>query len=379
MSRSIDLSTLLARTSAGGARVALASVLLAAAPAVADDDQDFAPAPPSIGADVPVTYFGPPPSSVKRELVGPYQELKAGKVDLDKGTITLPLYEGALKGGEPVWYIVTDTDDKGNADALGLNYSSKLTFAEVGRAVRKATLDGKFKLVFEAGKVDFAPKRSATPGDAPNFFPPKQFQPGSVGDREYSPLVKILNAGGHIYNAPMLAFNVSAERLNQICDGNPDYGIVHDKVIKICPREKTVTLQLTTGFSFAKPVLYLSTDTNNPLTATAEASTFAPGLEDIQGAVTTVCSARSNAFLSSSMDRPARAIRSVKASIAPCRMVSRRSTCSVAFRRWRPTTARSGTLTRPYGRKRLLRWVIALGSLRSSRSSALSKRAGLSV
>jgi hypothetical protein len=148
MSRSIDLSTLLARTSAGGARVALASVLLAAAPAVADDDQDFAPAPPSIGADVPVTYFGPPPSSVKRELVGPYQELKAGKVDLDKGTITLPLYEGALKGGEPVWYIVTDTDDKGNADALGLNYSSKLTFAEVGRAVRKATLDGKFKLVF---------------------------------------------------------------------------------------------------------------------------------------------------------------------------------------------------------------------------------------
>jgi hypothetical protein len=148
MSRSIDLATLLARTSAGGARVALASVLLAAAPSVADDDQDFAPAPPSIGADVPVTYFGPPPSSVKRELVGPYQELKAGKVDLDKGTITSPLYEGALKGGEPVWYIVTDTDDKGNADALGLSYSSKLTFAEVGRAVRKATLDGKFKLVF---------------------------------------------------------------------------------------------------------------------------------------------------------------------------------------------------------------------------------------
>ncbi len=284
MSRSIDLSMLLARSSAGAARVTLATVLLAsAAPAIADDDQEIAPAPPSIGADVPVTYFGPPPSSVKRELVGPYQELKAGKVDLDKGTITLPLYEGALKSGETVWYIVTDTDDKGNADALGLNYSSKLTFSEVGRAVRKATLDSKFKLVFEAGKVDFAPRRSATPGDAPNFFPPKQFQPGSVGDREYSPLVKILNAGGHIYNAPMLAFNVSAERLNQFCDGNPDYSIVHDKVVKICPREKTVTLQLTTGFSFAKPVFYLSTDTNNTLTATAEASTFAPGLEDIQG------------------------------------------------------------------------------------------------
>ena len=68
--------------------------------------------------------------------------------------MTLPLYEGALKSGETVWYIVTDTDDRGNADALGLNYSSKLTFAEVGRAVRKGTLDNKFKLVFEAGRVD---------------------------------------------------------------------------------------------------------------------------------------------------------------------------------------------------------------------------------
>jgi hypothetical protein len=46
--------------------------------------------------------------------------------------------------------------------------------------VRKATLVGKFKLVFDSGTVDFRPQRSATPGDAPNFFPPKQFQPGSV-------------------------------------------------------------------------------------------------------------------------------------------------------------------------------------------------------
>jgi hypothetical protein len=246
-------------------------------------DAEIAPAPPSIGADVPVTYFGPAPSSVKRELVGPFQTLRAGKVDLDKGTITLPLYDGALRNGQAVWYVVTDTDDKGNADALGLNYSSKLTFADVGRAVRKATLDSKFKLVFEAGTVDFSPVRSATPGDAPNFFPPKQFQPGSVGDENYSPLVKILNAGGHIYNAPIVAGNVTAERLNQFCDGNPDYSIVHDKVVKICPRDKTVTLLLTAGFSFAKPVFYVSTDTNNRLTATAEAATYAPALMDVQG------------------------------------------------------------------------------------------------
>ena len=188
-----------------------------------------------------------------------------------------------MKSGETVWYIVTDTDDKGNADQLGLNYSPKLTFADVGRSVRKATLDSKFKLTFDVGTVDFSPKRSVVPGDAPNFFPPKQFQPTGVGDKDYTPLVKILNAGGHIYNAPVVAYNVSAEMLNQFCDGNPNYSIVHQKVLKICPRDKTVTMLLTTGFSFAKPVLYLSTETNNRLTATLEGATYAPGLEDIQG------------------------------------------------------------------------------------------------
>ena len=201
-----------------------------------NENSEGAPAPAAIGADVPLTYFGPPPSSVKRELVGPYQNLKSGTVDLDKGTVTLPLYQGSLKSGETVWYVVTDSDDKGNADMLGLNYSPKLTFADVGRSVRKATLDKDFKLTFEAGKVDFAQERMLVPGDAPNFFPPKKFHPGSVGDKDYSPLVKITNAGNHIFNAPMLAYNVSADTLNQFCDGHPNHSIVHQKVISICPR-----------------------------------------------------------------------------------------------------------------------------------------------
>lgn len=247
------------------------------------DDLDVKPAPAAIGADVPLTYFGPAPSAVQRELVGPYQLLKSGKVDLDNGTITLPLYKGAMKSGQIVWYIVTDTDDKGNADQLGLNYSPKLTFADVGLAVRTARMDKNFNLVFDAGTVDFSPKRSVTPGDAPNFFPPKKFQPTGIGDQFYTPLVKILNAGGHIYNAPIVAYNVSADTLNQFCDGNPDYSLVHQKVLKICPRDMTVTMRLTTGFSFGKPVLYLSTDTNNKLTATLEGATYAPGLQDIRG------------------------------------------------------------------------------------------------
>ncbi len=243
---------------------------------------EIQPAPPSIGADVPVTYFGPPPSSVQKELVGPYQLLKAGVIDQNAGTITLPLYKGKMASGEAVWYILTDTNDLKNAQALGLNFSSKLSYADVGRGARKASqrlIDGRTTVVFESGRVDFKPVHSVTPGAAPNYFPPTALQPGSVGDADYSPLAKI---GEYIYDAPMVAFDVDEATLNQYCDGNADHAVVHDKVTKICPRDNLVTLKLTTGFSFGRPVLYLSTESNNALPAALEGATLAPGLTDIK-------------------------------------------------------------------------------------------------
>lgn len=243
---------------------------------------EIQPAPASIGADVPATYFGTAPSTVQKELIGPFQLLTAGTVDQAAGTITLPLYKGALSSGESIWYVLTDTTDERNAAALGINFSAKLNYADVGRGARAASqrlINGKTVVVFEKGRVDFSPVHSATPGAAPNYFPPTAFQPGSVGDADYSPLAKI---GNYIYNAPMLAFNASEETLNKFCDGNVDHKLVHDKVLKICPRDNVVTLQLTTGFSFARPVLYLSLDASDPLPATLEAATYAPALADIK-------------------------------------------------------------------------------------------------
>jgi hypothetical protein len=55
----------------GGAAAGLAVATFGGAiPTVAQDD-DIAPAPASIGADIPLTYFGPAPSTVQKELVGP--------------------------------------------------------------------------------------------------------------------------------------------------------------------------------------------------------------------------------------------------------------------------------------------------------------------
>jgi len=246
---------------------------------------EFGPAPASIGADVPVTYFGPAPSQSNPRLIGPLKLLKAGTVDTNAGTVTLPLYRGRLGTGESIWYILTDTTDKENADALGLNFSGKLQYADAagGAAVRTGRYvneGGGTVLVYDQGTVDFSPVHSVTPGAAPNFFPPTSFQPGSLGDALYSPLVRIENAGGHVYNAPMMAYNVDETQID-FCDGNVDHTLVHDKVAAICPSEQTVTINLTPGFSFGRPVLYLSTDANDMLAASLEGATYSAAMQDI--------------------------------------------------------------------------------------------------
>src|SRR5947207_3084222 len=183
------------------------------------------PAPPSVGTTVNLSYFGPPPSTSNQSLVGPVQLLKSGPVDGAKGTITIPLYLGHMKSGANVWYILSDVDDPDVAALLGLNFSAKMAF--MANAARTANLDQNGDLVFDKGTVDFSPVRSITPGPAGKEFPPTAAQPGAVGDKDYSPFVQIVNAGGVIYNAPIVAFGVNASDIN-FPNGNVDYSKVHD-------------------------------------------------------------------------------------------------------------------------------------------------------
>jgi hypothetical protein len=232
------------------------------------------PAPPSVGAAVNLSYFGPSPSTVNQSLVGPVQLLNSGQVNATNGTITLPLYQGTMKMGRtPVWYILTDVDDAQVAQELGLNFSAKMTFAS--SAARTANLDANGDLVFNAGTVDFSPVRSLTPGPAGHEFPPIATQPGAMGDANYSPFVQVLNAAGVIYNAPIVAFGVDANQIN-FPNGNVDYTKVHDEVVAIDPVNMTVTVQLINGFSFGRPVWYMSMDTSSTLGATIEHNTYAP-------------------------------------------------------------------------------------------------------
>ncbi len=221
---------------------------------------DLFPAPASIGTTIGLSYFGPPP--LDQTQVGPVQLLRSGQVDVVKGTVTLPLYKGYLKAGKkPVWYILTDTNDSAQAAFLGLNFSAKLTYATNG--ARTANFDENNDLVFDAGGVDFSPVRTVVPGPADRPFPPQSAQAGSVGDRNYSPLVKVANSGGIVFNAPIIAFGVEDGEIS-FPEGNVDYTKVHDEVVAIDPQNQTVTLQLVNGFSFGRALMYLSTDVNDP-------------------------------------------------------------------------------------------------------------------
>jgi len=253
----------------------------------------------STGTKVDISQFPPPDSLTDPELAGPVQLLRSGKFDIPiasltgvdipsgnpRGTITLPLFKGAVNtpsGLKPAWYIILDAGDEAEADRLGVNFSKKLPNA--GDAARPATLRADGTFLFESGIVDFSPNRVLVPGDDDRPFPPREAQPGSVGDADYSPLV---NVNGIIYDAPIIAAAVE-DAVITFPQGNPDYALVHDQVVAIDPAQRTVTLSLINGFSFGKPVFYISTDSSDPTVSAIEGNTFAPrmgrlevGIDDI--------------------------------------------------------------------------------------------------
>jgi hypothetical protein len=247
----------------------------------------------STGTKVGISEFPPADSLTNPELAGPVQLLRSGKFDIPinsltsvdvpsgkpRGTVTLPLYKGAVKtpsGLKPAWYIILDAGDEAIAARLGVNFSKKLSNA--GDAARPATLRSDGAFLFESGLVDFSPNRSVERGPARRPFPPRSATPGSVGDADYSPLVRV---NGVVYDAPIIAAAVDDQFIN-FPNGKPTYSLVHDQVIAIDPGRRTVTVNLVNGFSFGKPVFYVSSDSSDSTVSAIEGNTFAPRLKKIE-------------------------------------------------------------------------------------------------
>ena len=176
-------------------------------------------------------------------------------VENPDGTATLPLYRGT-SGGSWVWYILLDSSDGADADKLGVNQSSKLANARGTSAVQKISVTN--GVIDFPKTVDFRPQRVVVPG--PTGFPPKQADPGAVGDHGYSPLIEMPD--GTIRNATHIA-NLSGQA---------------DKLVRVNLAKGTVDFLETPGYANGKAVKYISNDASDPAVAALENSTYAPAL-----------------------------------------------------------------------------------------------------
>jgi len=274
--------------------IAVLGVVVAASLAVAGYAGTSASAAPA----APARASQPPEADGLGQLSGllPRNHLteeSAIQVDLTHETARLPLYPGIAYKGTPhqekVWYVLLDASDSGLAHDLGVNFAPKLANIAISdpAAVQTVTLDSPSPeqnrfgpaVVNFAGAPDFSPTRIATPG--PNGFPLAKFAPGSVAGPGYSPFIKI--AGSNVvYNAPIVAV------------GDGTFDVTHhtnteDRVLGIhlapaSPQgqflESWADLLLVKGFDAGQPILYLSTDAGQPLTAVLERSTYVPALNN---------------------------------------------------------------------------------------------------
>ncbi len=219
-------------------------------------------------------------------------EESAIQVNLSNETVRLPLYPGIAYKGTPhqekVWYVLLDASDSGLAHDLGVNFAPKLANIAISdpAAVQNVTLENPTPLanpfgpgvIDFAGAPDFSPTRIATPG--PDGFPLAKFQPGAVAGPGYSPFIKI--AGSDVvYNAPIVA------------TGDGPFDVTHhtntgDRVLNVHIAgpsrpgqfaESYVDMLFVKGFDAGQPIVYLSTDAGQPLTAVLERSTYVPALD----------------------------------------------------------------------------------------------------
>jgi hypothetical protein len=183
-------------------------------------------------------------------------------------TVTLPLHKGSAKGAT-VWYVITDASDASAAAKLGILYSPLI--ASAGAAIAPAS--GTITALVYPGTVDFSPTRILKTDAMGN---PTEAKPGSIGDDDYSPLVRI-GTSGPVYNAPIVA---SGDSPHDIA-GHSD---VLDRVVAIDtkdPSTATVTLVLARGFTNGEPIAYISTDASVDAPAAIERSTYAPRLKKL--------------------------------------------------------------------------------------------------
>lgn len=255
--------------------LSVATTVALAIPLIAYSQATATPRAPATAAAVPGQTTGKLPVSkiILKSTV---------EVNLDHFSATLPLHKGNFHGTR-VWYILTEASEEGAASNLNLNFAPKLANTSIGCAacvqdvtqtVPAGNKFGEAVTNFE-GIPDFSPRRVLKAG--PKGFPPAVAKPGAVGDANYSPFIRF-KGSTTVYNAPIVA----------VGDGPFDvvrHSNTSDRVLAINPAKPagpgryfapSVELLIIRGFDSGRPILYISTESNDPITATLERATFVP-------------------------------------------------------------------------------------------------------
>ena len=187
--------------------------------------------------------------------------LKSAVENAGFSEVTLPIFEGRRRGGKPVWFVITESSDRNDANQRRVNFAPKLANAKGTPAAQKGRyIDGVLEFDWT---VDFTPERKVIPSST--GFPPLEFAPGSVGESGYSPLVEMPD--GTVLNASHISNSTG----------------LHDKVITIDYINRTATFVEAEGLYEGDVVYYVSFDSSHPMGATLEAATFAPNLNAAPG------------------------------------------------------------------------------------------------
>ena len=218
------------------------------------------------------------------------------EVNLSQEYVRLPIYPGIAYAGTPhqekVWYILEDASTPGAADDLGVNYAPKLANMGISCPACVQTVHlinppasqnhfGPAPISF-AGAPDFSPTRIAVPG--PDGFPLAKFQPGAVAGPGYTPFIQIAGSDT-VYNAPIIATgNGPFDVANHTNTADRVLGIHIGSSPADSPSgsfsESWVDMLFVKGFDGSEPIVYLSTDAGQPLSAVLERSTYVPALND---------------------------------------------------------------------------------------------------
>ena len=204
------------------------------------------------------SFFGstPPASADLGQHVGSVNHFLRSAQENDTQTeVTLPLFRGT-SNNDTVWYVMTESSDRGFANSHGINYAPKLVNAKGTAAVQIVTVTA--GVIEFPGTVDFGPTRSVTPG--PSGFPPDAVAPPAVGDEAYSPLIQLPD--GMVLNAPQVANSTGRA----------------DKVVSLDTAGMKVVYRETEGRYDNRVVHYVSFDSSGLVAAALEDVTYAPNL-----------------------------------------------------------------------------------------------------